>query len=321
MQDWQWKGRRRRTRFRRHRWKRLALIAVSAVLIVFGLAKLIGYGMNWLSSRRTAETLRQAYQEESAPSVPPETAAPAASPVPSAPAQTAARATPAPTVSPVPRLALVPYPENPKLRISSRFKTLRNKNADIVGWLTIDDLLDEAVVQRDETYYMNHDALGKKNVNGAIFLDSSISLRTRPYSLILYGHNMKTGAMFGKLRNYENAAFYHKNPFISFDSLYERGRYVVFAVGSISTEQYDAGYLDFFALTSANAQERQAAINTLKAISVYSCTIDVQPDDQLLLLVTCVDNDDERRVVAARRVRDGENEKELKKVVERSRKW
>ena len=73
--------------------------------------------------------------------------------------------------------------------------------------------------------------------------------------------------------------------------------------------------------SSANAQERQAAINTLKAISVYSCTIDVQPDDQLLLLVTCVDNDDERRVVAARRVRDGENEKELKKVVERSRKW
>ena len=47
----------------------------------------------------------------------------------------------------------------------------------------------------------------------------------------------------------------------------------------------------------------------------------VEYDDQLLLLVTCVDNDDERRVVAARRVRDGENEKELKKVVERSRKW
>ena len=35
-------------------------------------------------------------------------------------------------------------------------------------------LLDEPVVQRDETFYMNHDALGGKNVNGAIFLDSGI---------------------------------------------------------------------------------------------------------------------------------------------------
>ena len=317
MQGGEWKGRRRPTRFQRFHWERLALIVFSAALIVFGLVKLIGYGSDYTASRRTADTLRQAYREET----PMETVSLAASPAPATPAPTIAPATPVPTASPVPRLEAAAYPNNPRLTVSSRFKALRKENKDIVGWLNIGDLLDEAVVQRDEVFYMDHDALCKKNVNGAIFLDSGISMKTRPYTLILYGHNMKTGAMFGKLRNYENAAFYHKNPFISFDSLYERGRYVVFAVGSISTEQYDAGYLDFFALTSANAQERQAAINTLKAISVYSCTIDVQPDDQLLLLVTCVDNDDERRVVAARRVRDGENEKELKKVVERSRKW
>ena len=42
--------------------------------------------------------------------------------------------------------------------------------------------------------------------------------------------------------------------------------------------------------------------------------------NQLLLLVTCVDKDDERRVVAARRVRDGEDENELKTLVQFSRK-
>ena len=41
-------------------------------------------------------------------------------------------------------------------------------------------------------------------------------------------------------------------------------------------------------------------------------------EDQLLLLVTCVEKDEERRVVAARRIRDGEDEKELKKLAERS---
>ena len=40
----------------------------------------------------------------------------------------------------------------------------------------------------------------------------------------------------------------------------------------------------------------------------------------LLVLVTCVEKDDERRVVAARRVREGEDEATLKKLVNMSRK-
>ncbi|MCR5565615.1 MAG: hypothetical protein K6F61_02090 [Clostridiales bacterium] len=36
--------------------------------------------------------------------------------------------------------------------------------------------------------------------------------------------------------------------------------------------------------------------------------VDVRIDDQILLLVTCVDKDTDRRIVAARRIRDGEEE-------------
>ena len=54
---------------------------------------------------------------------------------------------------------------------------------------------------------------------------------------------------------------------------------------------------------------------TLKAVSPYDCGVDVQPEDQLLLLVTCIGNDTERRVVAARRIREGETEEELLKQI------
>lgn len=60
-------------------------------------------------------------------------------------------------------------------------------------------------------------------MNGAIFLDESCDLSTRPYTLMLYGHNMKSGAMFGNLRNYENLTYYKNNPFIKFDTAYEDG--------------------------------------------------------------------------------------------------
>lgn len=316
MQGWQWNGRRRHARFRRFRWDRLALVILSAALIVFGIVKLAGYGADYAASRQTADELKQAYQETTPE--PMETPAPTASPVPPMPSPTVSQAAPASTPAPEPMLGAVSYPNNPSLKINNRFKALRKQNKDIVGWLSIAGLLDEAVVQRDEEYYMTHDALGKKNVNGAIFLDSAIDLKCRPYTLLLYGHNMKTGAMFGNLRNYENINLYHREPFITFDTLYEDGRYVIFAVGTISTEPRLRNYVDFFGLQSMSIQERQATINSLLKASVFSGGVDVLPDDQLLLLVTCVDADEERRVVAARRVRDGETEAELKKLVERS---
>ena len=177
-------------------------------------------------------------------------------------------------------------------------------------------MIDEAVTQRDNEYYMDHNAKGEPDVSGAVFLDAIVSLKTRPYALILYGHNMKSGARFGCLRNYENLSFTRNNPFIAFDTLYEDGKYVVFSVGVVSLEESASNYLDFFSLSSRRADERRRAIDVLQKVSLYSGTVDVRLDDQLLILVTCVTNDAERRIVAARRIRDGEDPKELKALTE-----
>ncbi len=66
--------------------------------------------------------------------------------------------------------------------------------------------------------------------------------------------------------------------------------------------------------------ERGQALDVLQAVSVYSSTVDVALDDQILLLVTCVDRDTDRRVVAARRIREGKKQNDLKALVEKSSK-
>ena len=310
------------SRYRNVRWGRVLVALLGMIVAAFGLTKLIGYGVHLLSSRRTAQDLRAVYHADPEPELIAETEAPVASPA-STRLETptiAPTAVVMPTQSPIPRLPSVSYQDNAKLNITSRFKALRKENKDIVGWLSINRMLDEAVVQRDNVYYLDHDAAGNSNVNGALFLDSAIDLKTRPYTYIIYGHNMKSGAMFGNLRNYGNSTFYHNDPFITFDTMYERGRYVIFAVGCINVEEWGQDYVDFFALRSANIQERQATIDTLISASVHTCSIDVQVDDQLLVLVTCVEKDENRRVVVARRIRDGEDETELKRLIERSRK-
>ena len=49
-------------------------------------------------------------------------------------------------------------------------------------------------------------------------------------NIIIYGHNMKNKTMFSALRNYKDMKFWKKNPYIEFDTLYEKNIYEIFAV-------------------------------------------------------------------------------------------
>ena len=324
---------RKHSRERRRRRGWIVILLLGLVITGSGMVKLIGYGIDLLSSHRTARELREVYdeaqEEESlAAAIPENTEAPEAEPEPAAEAKTGMQAAVEPENEPeaaapevrktAQKLQNTGYPGNPELQVSSRFQRLQEKSRSIVGWLTINGTLDEPVARRDNDFYLDHNANGEPNINGAIFLDAAIGLDSRPYTYLLYGHNMKTGAMFGSLRNYENSAFYRKDPFITFDTMYEKGRFVVFAAGVVSTEESSDKYVDFYALKSRNIQGRQQAIDSLISASVHSCEIDVEPEDQLLVLITCVDKEEERRVVAARRIRDGENETKLKKLIKKS---
>lgn len=309
----------------------IVMLCLAGVLVLSSV-KVVSYVSDYFASRRASKELRDAYyldidEADEFPEVldiaaiDPETAnmiEPEAAPAQTAGPQAAATQEPAAVAvqeTDTDKLVPLGYPGNPLRSISSRFEKIRRQNKDIIGWLTVEDLLDEAVVQRDNSYYLRRDYQGYHNVNGAIFLDESISLESRPYTLMLYGHNMKTGAMFGSLRNYEDIGFYKKAPFITFDTMYENGRYVIFSVATVSLKRGNRHYVDLAKLNSTSRSRREEAISELLAASLYSCEIRMSPDDQLLLLVTCVDDDDERRIVAARRVRESETEETLRKRV------
>ena len=315
--------------------ERRILVQVVTLLLIgvflFSAGKLISYGAEYLSARRLSDDLRQTYhaeKEQELLSSPSPAATPEDTPLattthfmtPPWTNEVTATPQPTPTATPVARLASVPYPNNPYTIVGSRFTKLRRQNADIIGWLTVKGVVDEPVVQRDNQYYLRRDYRGYHNNNGAIFLDEAVKLRTRPYTLMLYGHNMKSGLMFGKLRNYEDPGYYRDNAFITFDTIYEDGRYVIFAVGTVSTDPRNWRYLNWSHLNSTVVANRESAIASLLRFSVYGKYIDVQADDQLLLLITCVDEETDRRVVAARRIRDNETEAELQKLVQKTRK-
>jgi len=298
----------------------LFLCAVLCVgIMVFSGVKIVSYFSDYVTAGQASDELRAAYyeqlEEEYAATVTP-TPTPTATPEPTA--TPAPHDTPAPTATPKVLLEAVKYPTNPFATIRSRFKTIQRQNSDIIGWLKIEGFLDEAVVQRDNSYYLARDYRGYHNSNGALFLDEDCDLSTRPYTLMIYGHNMKTGAMFGCLRNYEYLYFYKENPFITFDSAYEDGRYVIVGVGNISTDVNHWTFVNFAALLSNQIPQREAALKSLLNRSIFGHNIEVTAEDQLLILLTCVGDETERRVVVARRVRDYESEEDLHRLVYRA---
>lgn len=303
------------------------------VMLVFSVVNLVDYGLDYMRAKNNAAALRELYyqgdkQAEEDPgatavSTAEPTAEPTAVPTPEPLDELtntdllAQQSFELPEASPTPRTRLekVNYPGNPHRLVSSDFQRLRRQNSDIVGWLKIEGVIDEVVVQRDNSYYLRRDYRGYHNTNGAIFMDENCDLHTRPYTYILYGHNMKSGLMFGNLRNYENLSFYKNNPFITFDTAYEPGRYVIFAAGTVSTDPSHWRYLSLSWLFSSSVEYRAKGISQLKRFSVFTSGIQVLPDDQILLLITCVGDEDDRRMVAARRIREGETEQSLLQAV------
>ena len=291
--------------------KLIRLLAVfSCVLVICGAFRLICYGTELAASRKTGTELRQVYEQTEPSEEVRATSRMIRSPTPQ-PAPAAA-VTAAESPQPAESGSLLPedYPDNPDLKVADRFRKLRKKNPYIVGWLSVDQV-EEAVAQKDNRFFLKHDAAGRKNSNGAIFLDENISLQTRPYTLILYGHNMKSGNMFGRLKKYQDHTYCNNHRIISFNSMYEEGQYAVFAVAQISTVPGTASYYDLFSLNTDCREDREKAISALEKRSVYNSVLDVRPEEQILLLVTCTSEDTDRLVVAARRLRDGEKEHSL----------
>lgn len=203
------------------------------------------------------------------------------------------------------------YPGNEQLRIQEQFTTLRRQNRDVVGWLSIEGVVDEPVFQRDNSFYLNHDATGAKNPTGALFLDENCNLRTVPMQTLIHGHNMKEGAMFGSLKKYKvkDASFYREHPFIQFDSLYESATYVIFSVAEVSTVSGNAHYFPFWhKFHFENYESFRQYVSLAKEYSRFKVDIDVQPGDRLLTLATCSSGDDDLRlIIMARMLRENED--------------
>ena len=192
---------------------------------------------------------------------------------------------------------------------------LHAQNHDLVAWIQIPDVLDLPVVYRDNDYYLTRDFSRQKNASGTIFLDENHPFKEKTQNLLLHGHNMKDGTMFGRLAQYLYDDTYLRNhPIIYLDTLWQKEQYVIFAVLNVSLEPSDPRFFNYFTHdTFSSDAEFAMYIRQLQLRSRYAIPIDVKPSDALLTLSTCLDDD--RLVIVCRRLRENETRSELRTLI------
>lgn len=193
-------------------------------------------------------------------------------------------------------------------------ETLRARNQDLAGWLTIDGVLDLPVVYRDNSKYLNHDFEGRKSASGTLFFDQSSPVSEKTQNLLIHGHNMKDGSMFAQITHYRSKDYWKKHPFITLSTLWEKENYVVFAVMDVPDQPDDPDYVNYFSHAVFSSDKAfHDYLDQVKAHSLFPCYLSVKPEDALLTLSTCIS--DHHLVVLARRFRENENKPFLRSLL------
>ncbi|MDD3369258.1 MAG: class B sortase [Lachnospiraceae bacterium] len=190
--------------------------------------------------------------------------------------------------------------------ILDEYKTLYNTNKRLIGWLKIDDTnIDYPVMQTENNeYYLTHNSTQEYDKNGSIFLDTNCDVIKPSTNLIVYGHHMSSGKMFGQLDKYSTKEYYDEHPVIQFDSIYEKGTYqimYVFRSRVYTTDEITFKYYQF--IDAASEEAFDSAMNEMSEMSLYDTGITASYGDELLTLSTCDHYEQYGRfVVVAKRI-------------------
>ena len=185
---------------------------------------------------------------------------------------------------------------------------MQKENADIVGWLEIENSkINYPVLQgKDNSFYMTHNYKKEYSVDGSIFLDKDYDWNIPSTNLLLYGHNNRgSKEMFVDLMNYKDQNYYKGHKTIRFTTNTEDAQYEIISVflSRVYYKHEKNVFRYYYFINAANEQEFNDYVQNSKKASLYNIDATAKYGDQLLTLSTCeFSQEDGRLAVVARKI-------------------
>lgn len=173
--------------------------------------------------------------------------------------------------------------------ILPEYAELYEMNNDLAGWIKIEGTeVDYPVMHtpNNPNYYLKRNFFGEDSARGCIYAREECDLNRPSDNVTLYGHNMMDGSMFAALHDYIDKEAWDNNPFILYDTLYERHEYEIFAVFK-TTASLGEGFSYHQFEDAQNEEEFDKFVATCKQLAFYDTGITPQYGDKLITLSTC----------------------------------
>lgn len=185
--------------------------------------------------------------------------------------------------------------EDTQLPFKYDHQGLLNINPEGVGYLYIPSVsVRLPLVQgTDNDYYLTHTFNRTYNGAGALFEDFRITNGLSASHVIIYGHNMKTGSMFGGLSKYLTPSFYQQEGNDVF-YIYTGNKLLEYKIFSVYiSEPVSDTYTYNFSSNSA----LRAYAESMKQLSSYNTGVDVSTATQIVTFSTCTGDGKQRVIV------------------------
>jgi sortase B len=181
----------------------------------------------------------------------------------------------------------------PTLRNPIDFESLQKENEDLVAWIKIRALdLSYPVMQADDNeYYLHRTFEREDNFAGCIFLNCDNKPDFTDMNTIIYGHNMKNGSMFGKIKQFSDETVFNKSKFFWIYTKDLIFQYRIFSVAVVNNT--GLAYQTFY-----TTDQFQELIDYAYSHSeVDTSGVEVTTGDKIVTLSTCTGDSSTRRVV------------------------
>ena len=177
----------------------------------------------------------------------------------------------------------------------------------MAGWISIvgTPLNYPVMFTPDEPeYYLRRGFDGQEALSGSLFIGEGCTPDWN--HVIIYGHHMKDGSMFGTLPDYASADYWQQHPTIHFNTLAEPGEYEVLAAFySRIYEPEEAGVFRYYQFTDLSDPEQFSAyIQQARASALYDTGVAAAYGDRILTLSTCSYHTEDGRFVVIARQKD-----------------
>lgn len=202
-------------------------------------------------------------------------------------------------------------PEIPAVVVD--FDYLWSENEDIVAWISIPDTdIDYPILQADDNdYYLNRNLDGSKGRPACIFLDCYNDCKFNDDLSVVYGHNMRNGTMFGKLKEFQDANYFNEHRNLNLYLPNETKNYQI-VIASVFSDDYlfaddlTLGQDGRYIFQGMKENEASLFVEKLRKYgdkkANYVADYEVKEQDKLLVLSTCCRDTSKRLLIVCKQI-------------------